>query len=385
VKTKFVSIFIVLTIFFSIDGFGQHTRLYIKAKNPSNFNRNSETIVLNWDLLKKNAPWLDSSKIVVLDSKDNKLITQSIENEFLFQSDFNPKETKTFIIYNDSSTNRTYESLTDAKFILPRQDVTWENDRIAHRIYGSPLAGDVLNGVDVWVKRVRNLIMDKWYAGDSLKGKARVSYHVDHGEGADFFTVGRSLGAGGCAIWEDSLFHQTGLFKSHEIIASGPIRAKFTVWYDGDSINGKPFKEKKTYTLDAGQNMTKIVVSYSDLQEKGKILIAAGLVKRKNTTRYSDSKQGWLSLWGDVNDDSANGSLGIGVIIPNKIFKSFSEDSSHYLIIGKTDMNKRLTYYAGAGWTRSGDFNGVDDWNNYLKSFALRLLSPLKISLSRKK
>jgi pectinesterase len=385
VKTKLILVFIILTILFSINGLGQDSPLYIKAKNPSNFNRNSETIVLNWDLLKKNAPWLDSSKIVVIDSKDNKLITQSIGNEFLFQSDFNPKETKTFIIYNDSSANRTHESLTDVKFILPRQDVTWENDRIAHRIYGSPLAGDVLSGVDVWVKRVRYLIMDKWYAGNALEGKEKVSYHVDHGEGADFFTVGRSLGAGGCAIWKDSLFHQTGLFKSHEIIASGPIRAKFTVWYDGDSINGKPFKEKKTYTLDAGQNMTKINVSYYDLQEKGKILIAAGLVKRKNTTRYSDSKQGWLSLWGDVNDDSANGLLGIGVIIPNKSFKSFGEDSSHYLIIGKTDTNKQLTYYTGAGWTRSEDFNGIDDWNNYLKSFALRLQSPLKISISRKK
>jgi hypothetical protein len=384
-KTILTFFVLQLLLLVSLQGYAQHSPIMIKVQNPSSLVRNNETVAIQWDLLRKKAPWLDSTKIVVVDKEENRLITQLIGNEFLFQSNFNPKEAKSFTVFNDSMQHSEPLSVTDVKYVLPRKDVTWENDRIAHRIYGSPLAGDVLNGIDVWVKRVRYHIIDTWYAGDSLKGKARISYHVDHGEGADFFTVGRSLGAGGCAIWKDSLFHQTGLFSSYQIIATGPIRSKFVVYYDGDSINGKPFKEIKTYTQDAGQNLTRIDVAYSGLEGKGKTLIATGLVKRKNIAPYADKKLGLLSVWGSTNDDSANGSLGIGVIIPQKSFYEMNEDDNHYLAIGKSSPDKIMTYYAGAGWTRSGDFHNENEWKAYLKNYAERLRQPLKITVSRNK
>src|SRR6185369_855024 len=110
-----------------------------------------------------------------------------------------PGEHKTLEIHFGS--HGDVKSIAAAKYILPRKDVTWENDRTAHRIYGGPIAGDVRDGIDVWVKRVRYPIMDNWYNGDSLKGKKRISYHVDHGEGADYFDVKKSLGAGGSGLW----------------------------------------------------------------------------------------------------------------------------------------------------------------------------------------
>jgi unsaturated rhamnogalacturonyl hydrolase len=242
----------------------------------------------------------------------------------------------------------------------------------------------VKNGLDVWTKRVRTPIIDKWYDGDSLKGKARISYHVDHGEGADMFEVGRSLGAGACAILKDSTLYQPGLFTMQTIAAIGPIRAQFVVLYEQDTIDGKPFTEEKTYTLDAGHNLNRIDVRYTGSSIPKHLSIAAGLVKRKNTVQYSHPRGAWLSLWGRINDDTTNGYLGTGVVFPQKSFKAVKEDSTQCLIIGTTESAKTFTYYAGAGWTRSGDFAGVEDWNKYLAIASQCIQAPLKITITGK-
>jgi len=65
------------------------------------------------------------------------------------------------------------------------------------------------------------------------------------------------------------------------MIASGPIRAIFKVLYERDTLNGKPFVEEKTYTLDAGDNLNKIEVSYSGLPDTGAVAVAIGLETRK--------------------------------------------------------------------------------------------------------
>jgi pectinesterase len=382
-KTKQFLISLFFTFLLVTIGWTQSPqKLEIKVQNPTNFERNSETISLQWEMLTKKAPWLDSLRLIMSDPQtNNELITQLLQGDLLFQSNFKPFEVKTFVLFNSQSAKSAPQSLVDVRFVIPREDIAWENNRIAYRIYGSKLAGDVLSGIDVWVKRVRYHIIDKWYAGNSLIGKERISYHIDHGEGADFFTVGKSLGAGGCALWKNDKLCQKGLFNSYEILATGPIRTKFKVTYENDTINGLTFKEEKTYTFDAGENLNRIDAYYSGLNEKGSVSVAAGLVKRKNTEHFTDKNYGLLSLWGLVDDDSTNGYLGTGIVLPHESYQEMREDSDHYLIIGITTTDKHFTYFAGAGWTRSTDFDSVKDWNNYLKNFALRIRYPLQISV----
>jgi hypothetical protein len=69
----------------------------------------------------------------------------------IFQSGFKGNESKTYMLRSDPK-KKEPPTLTHAKYILPRKDVAWENDHIA--------------------------------------------YNVDHGEGADIFDIGKSLGAG---------------------------------------------------------------------------------------------------------------------------------------------------------------------------------------------
>jgi pectinesterase len=363
--------------------------LIVQVENPADFDRKLETIEIPWSDIGPKIEIPEGFSVQVTENGIS-IPCQLLDSDgngtpdlLLFQSSFKKMETKQFTI-GAGKEFKCSEAGTDAKYILPRKDVAWENDRIAFRIYGGPLAGDVRNGLDVWVKRVRYHIMDKWYNGDSLKGKARISYHVDHGEGADMFNVGKSLGAGGSALWLGSGMFQTGLFTEQQIIATGPVRTMFTVRYDTVFTDGKKLTEFKTYTLDAGENLNKIEVLYIGLPQKDPITIAAGLVKRPHTHSFADESVACLSLWGLISEDSVNGDLGIGAVVPKAVYKGMQEDSTHYLILGTSAVEEPFTYYAGAGWTRSGDFASEDDWNNYLKTFTLRLEHPLHVTVRSK-
>ncbi len=361
----------------------------IHVTNTGSFDRRIETIEVPWADIQQAINVSDPSLVGVYED-DKSLVCQTIDADnngtpelLLFQSSFKGNEEKDFSVRTLETSPQT-QLVSVAKFMVPREDVAWENDRIAYRIYGSALAGDVRSGVDVLVKRVKYPVLDNWYNGDSLKGKARVSYHVDHGEGGDFFDVKKSLGGGGCALWENGEFVISGLFTSHKMLASGPIRSMFKVWYEKDTLNGKPFVEERTFTLDAGDNLNKIEVRFSGLTDAAAESVAIGLVKRKNVAFSSDEKQGWFSLWGLANDDSTNGYISTGVVLPANNFGRTVETNDHYLMIASASSNKDLTYYAGGGWSRGGDFPVEQDWKDYLNTYTQRIMSPLKVTVITK-
>ena len=43
-----------------------------------------------------------------------------------------------------------------------------------------------------------------------------------------------------------------------------------------------------------------------------------------------------------------------------------------------------VTYCAGAGWDKSGDFKGVGDWDAYLDQAAQRWRAPVVVTIARK-
>jgi Domain of unknown function (DUF4861) len=107
-----------------------------------------------------------------------------------------------------------------------------------------------------------------------------------------------------------------------------------------------------------------------------------GLVKRKDAGISRNEEECWIGLWGPTNDDTVNGSLGTAVVMSPSPYKAMAEDNDQYLIIGKARSGQTVTYYAGAGWTRSGDFASVEDWNRYLVSVARKIRSPLTVTMT---
>jgi hypothetical protein len=166
------------------------------------------------------------------------------------------------------------------------------------------------------------------------------------------------------------------MFSSYKIRARGPIRTIFSVSYFRDSS----LMEEKIYTLDAGMNLNKIEVRYPPRPDSGS-LTAVGLVKRSNAKSEGDADEGWLSLWGRTDADSSTGFLGTGVVVPAVSKCTIQEDSLHHLIIGTPDLPNHFTYFAGAGWSKSGDFASESSWREYISRAALALRSPLQISI----
>lgn len=360
--------------------------LSVSVLNPGAFERAGETIAVPWVDLLTYDPGLDPRTVAVFDgiveipSQVVQADADGSPEHLLFQADFTAHERRAFIVRN-TPVRTVFPSLVDARFVLPREDLAWENDHVAFRIYGPALAAEVNNGIDVWTKRVRSLIVQKWYKESEGSTPGKDSYHVDKGEGADFFSVGKSLGAGACALWEDGTLFQPGVFSSYRIQAKGPIRAIFQAVYHNGGFHGNPFRAVATVSIDAGQNLNRIDIEYSGITGRDSLTYAAGLVARKGTSVHRDEKEGWVSLWGPVNDDPVNESLGTGIVIPLGTFAGFAEDGQHVLALGRTRTGFRSTYYAGAAWTRSGDVAGPDDWNRQLAAWAQRMQEPLIVTL----
>lgn len=276
---------------------------------------------------------------------------------------------------------RAWPGRTYAAYIPERDDVAWESDRIAFRAYGQGLWTnpdyDPLHssGIDVWVKRTRDLVIDRWY------GAGHDAYHVDRGEGADFFTVGPTLGAGGSAVWIDHTLFPAENFKDHRIIAQGPIRATFEVTYDPWEAGQLRVRQTRRITIDAGQNLYREELVFRT-DSGDPVPFVVGFVKRKEGV-VGSTKRGaswsWLSTWGPVErKNGGHGELGSAVILPTDRLNGFEETDDHYLAVSSAESAQAVTQYVGSGWTASRDFETVEDWWECLDRFVRRLQAPLR-------
>lgn len=374
--------FAVLVFIIIVTASAQKNDVPFSVTNPAAFARQSETVSIDLNGLFQHAPGLKGKVLSVFDQK-KELVSQLIDNDqdgiddgLIFQSSFKPNETKKFII-RTSAVQRQYTTVTDCRYVLPRADLAWENDRIAFRIYGSVFAGNVDNGTDVWTKRVRYPIVDKWYDGEEQNPK--ISYHEDHGEGADFFSVGRTLGAGSAGIVWNGKLTQPGLFNNFRIITSGPIRTSFEVYYTGMMLDSLKMLIVKRVTLDAGEQMNKVTEQYITSVRSDSLTVRTGIVKRKFVAPHRSANGQIHSLWGLTTSDSVNGNLGTAVIVPRKD-ASASEDSLHCYITSAVGRNQQITYYSGAAWSRMGDITTEEQWNRYLEHCLDRIRTPLIVT-----
>jgi pectinesterase len=355
----------------------------VTVTNPMQVSRPGETVEVRLrDLTPITGESAGAGFVVTVRGSASPLISQVSGGELLFQHDFAPGERREFIVKAGTAAGPQEVSRVAGMFVLPREDYAWENDRIAYRMYGPALASELNNGIDVWTKRVRTLVVAKWYGEAAGASPGQDPYHHDRGEGADFFDVGRSLGAGGCALWEGGRVHQPGVFSTWETIAGGPLRTEFELTYNAVEVGGVKFTERVRIALDAGENLNRVSVTFDAPAGGEELRVASGLVKRPGTVAASDSVLGWMSLWGATNADPVNGSLGTGIVFPRSAFLRFADDSIHCLLIARAREGKTFTYYAGAGWTRSGDFASGADWNAYLARKAALIASPLAVSCS---
>ena len=359
----------------------------IGAENKLPIERRDEVISISWADVSRTLQVVSASRVRVTDAAGREMVSQVIDDNadgkpdaLLFLADFWPREKKTFEIAAGTPAQKA-EARVFIRHDEPRDDIAWESDRIAFRIYGEGLkktsSAMSSNGIDVWPKSVHRLVVEKWYT------KGHDAYHIDTGEGADFFDVGETLGAGGTAIWKNDTIYRADNFKAWKVIANGPIRAIFELRYDPWSGGGITVSEVKRVTIDAGNNLYK-AESYFRTANGSALPYAIGLVKRPGMrgTESREKKWAWLSGWGPVAPkNGGHGELGTAVLIQRETLNDWKETGDHYLAIGTAQSGKPATHYIGAGWTASGDFPTPQSWWAYLDTFADRLASPIELTI----
>ena len=360
----------------------------VTVMNPLDLARPAEAIVLTGAAIRKAMPVEDLRTVhVVDDASGQEVIAQAVDldddgafDEVVFQADLAAGASRTFTLAIGPRHVYTKDQFRAyGRFVRERRDdFAWENDLVAHRMYGKALetwAQEPLtsSSVDVWFKRTRRLVINEWYMVDD--------YHRDLGEGADMYSAGRSRGCGGNGIWDAGKLYTSANFVESRVIANGPIRVMFELRYPAFDAAGNRVTETKRITLDAGHHLNRFESRYAGEPAAPK-LQAAGIKKAPGSQVAQDKVRGVLRTWEPVKADGSN--FGCGVIVDPAQFTEFVEADGNVLAVTGMTAGSRVTYYAGSAWDRGGVIRTVDDWDRRLAQAAQRIRTPVAVSIAAK-
>ena len=243
-------------------------------------------------------------------------------------------------------------------------DILWENDRTAHRIYGRALEAyepPSTSGIDAWGKGVR------WpYMARQLKTGQQ---HDDHGEGLDFYNVNTFRGAGGLGIWHDNKLWVSRNYTRYRIVSPGPQAADFTADYAPWPVDvGRTVWETRRFTLPMGTNFTRMVSTIAS-DKPGELIVGIGISKRSTSATQlgaltKDAATGRMSWWGPT--DATKGTMAVAILVDPRALVRFAEDNDTYLALVRVTPGKPFVYYMGAAWDRGPDFHDRAGWQAYV-------------------
>lgn len=278
------------------------------------------------------------------------------------------------------------ENLCFSRFVPERtDDYTWENDRVAFRMFG-PTAqkmneegipgGTLTSGVDCWLKKVEYSIIDNWYKGYESDPNY---YHQDRGEGLDNFHVGSSRGCGGIAYLSENIYYSPKNYTSYNTLDNGFMRTAFELDYATWKAGDLTIKTSNKVSLDRGSHLSKMVIDV-----EGSETLQAGLTLHENDGIVTaDPSAGWITYWQPHGDSY----LGTAIVADPSVFKGYEkveseerDQSNAYVTLAA--KNGQVTYYTGFFWAEGKQFEGVENWKEYLQQFAQQIQSPLTVSIN---
>lgn len=261
--------------------------------------------------------------------------------------------------------------------LLPerKDDLAWENDKGAYRIYGPALrAGPEASGIDVWAKRVARPVIDTWYA-DDLAG--RRSYHKDHGEGYDGYKVGDSAGCGGIAIWHDGQRVGADVYDRAMILFSKPGTVEIEALYTYPKINGTAYYERRLIRLRQGSRLNEIVSRFSldwaGRRPAANLEVAVGLAAQTPRAKHVLlPESGVMGVWDALQPGGEPFGIGAVVAPGSKMLRQAhtgaEAGADHALAILRTNDKGEVAYRAGFGWPGDGEIRSEEVWLRHLES-----------------
>ena len=282
----------------------------------------------------------------------------------------------------------TVSYASGAMFPLRKDDVAWENDRGAYRVYGPALrrTGERALGVDVWTKSTPLPVVARRYRQDyegnvqedSLRrkgdnDKARevdmaTSFHLDHGDGMDGYGVGASLGCGASALVESDRLSIPWCYEKYRILDNGPLRFTVELTFHPMAFRADSVVQHQLVSLDKGSHFNRCNVWYEGLTDN--VSMAMGVVVHKEDVASVLTGEDRV-LYADPTDNPQrhNSQIYVGCLFPEGVSQTRTlmldrPDGSiagHAIGIVPLRPGQTYTYFFGSAWSNY-DVPSFDAW-----------------------
>ena len=323
---------------------------------------------------------------------------------------------------------------TGALYKIRKDDIAWENDRCAYRVYGPALqkTGERSFGTDVWVKNTPDTVVYERYIkdmngnikGDKIDAKVRAlqkqekseknkakaaalakqikalqaeskevdiltSFHLDHGNGLDPYRVGATLGLGAPSLMMGKNQVLPYCYKDYRILDNGPLRFTVELTYNPSTVGDmKNVVEHRIISLDKGSNFNKMTVWYDGLTTPTDF--ATGFPIHEEDTESKTFAKDYVSYADPTDNIEVNNSqVFVGVLFPEGIDNTYYQlfDKKHDGATGHALGLKRglkngekYSYYFGAAWSKY-DVKNYAEWQIRIKEYLDALKTPLGVEV----
>jgi hypothetical protein len=338
----------------------------ITLRNKSNTTYTEKILAIPWKEVTSRYPTIDTVQLRIVEAVSKKELPYQLEyaghrdvQNLLVEVNLRQNSTLTIILQKLKPAAMVVK--TYGRYVPERKgDFAWENDRIAFRMYGKELESipaENAYGIDVWAKKTNRMILNERYK--------RGEYHIDHGDGLDYYHVGYTLGAGNSMPYiQDSIWYSRN-YTQWNILDAGPLRFSFQLSYEPWNVAGQQVAATKTITLDAGSQLNKISVQY---QFNGNSLpVVVGIIKRPQPgIEMLDEQQGLLSYWEPQH--GKDGTIGVGCLLLAPV-KEMQVNGGQLLAFSQVYQGKPFVYYTGAAWDKAGRITNAQQWFAYLQQY----------------
>lgn len=434
-KSNYISKGIIMLLALAGSNYSYAQQATVVVNNPTDAQR-QELVEVNISDVKAKLAGIAPKKgeAYIVKNKRGQQIGSQIthDGKLLIDASIRPHGSATYYI----SIGKPYPQkvwTTGALYKMRKDDIAWENDRCAYRVYGPALqrTGERSFGTDIWAKNTPDTVVYERYVMDkqgnvdgnkvdekvkseerkmkNLSGaaleaqKAKIkalkaesyeidvttSFHLDHGNGLDPYRVGATLGLGAPSLMIGNQQFLPYCYKTYKILDNGPLRFTVELTYNPSTIGDmQNVVEHRIISLDKGSNFNKMTVWYEGLTHPTDF--ATGFPIHEEDTETKTFAKDYVSYADPTDNIEVNNSqVFVGVLFPNGIDNTYYQlfDKKHDGATGHALGLKRglknaekYSYYFGAAWSKY-DVRSYTEWQIRIKEFLEALKTPLQVKL----
>jgi len=271
---------------------------------------------------------------------------------------------------------------------------TWENDKVGFRHYL-----DGRNSKDIFGKKLPGITPEN--VGINSKGEVEDNYHQMYDWGRDIFPVGNSAGLGGYALLIEDKVNRLGILTNDtlnnvekttfKIVSEGPVNSVLSYKYENWKASGNDYQVEETTSIWPGMYAYENTVSINGLKGNETLLVAISNLNNKNPLQVIEAGDWVCFIMHDKLTYDRQWILGTAILVPKKIYKGYIEApktgklTDSYLAKLTIENNKKISYFAIAGWELSADknFNDSTYFSNYVTTLAKQLSVRIKVEVSK--